>query len=96
MSGKEDTSTVTFARALGDPTRLQIMEFCCCEWRSVGEITEKTSVSQPTVSHHLALLRDANLVEIRHEGKQTYYRLNRARVEFCCGRVRSVLAPDSK
>jgi DNA-binding transcriptional ArsR family regulator len=66
MGSKDESSTVEFARALGDPTRLQIMEFCCCDWRSVTDITESTKVSQPTVSHHLALLRDANLVEIRH------------------------------
>jgi ArsR family transcriptional regulator, arsenate/arsenite/antimonite-responsive transcriptional repressor len=96
MSSKEESSTVEFARALGDPTRLQIMEFCCCEWRSVTEITGITKVSQPTVSHHLALLRDSNLVEIRHEGKQTYYRLNRSRVDTCCGLVKNILAPGAK
>jgi DNA-binding transcriptional ArsR family regulator len=96
MDGKAETSTVEFARAVGDPTRLYIMEFCCCEWRSVSEITSKTNVSQPTVSHHLALLRDANLVDIRHEGKQTYYRLNRSRIETCCGLVKKKLMPESK
>jgi ArsR family transcriptional regulator, arsenate/arsenite/antimonite-responsive transcriptional repressor len=96
MSSKGEITTVEFARAVGDPTRLQIMEFCCCEWRSVSEITSKTYVSQPTVSHHLALLRDADLVEIRHEGKQTYYRLKRSRVETCCGMVKNILMPESK
>ena len=42
-------------------------------------------VSQPTVSHHLAILRDAGLVDIREEGKQTFYTLNQERVAVCCG-----------
>jgi ArsR family transcriptional regulator len=91
-----ERDTVEFGKVLADPTRLQIMGFCCCEWRSVGEITQKTGVSQPTVSHHLAMLRDAGLVEIRHEGKQTFYRLNHKQVEKCCGSIQRVLASDSQ
>jgi hypothetical protein len=51
------SNPVEFARAIGDATRQQIMGLCCCEWLSVNEIVERTSVSQPTVSHHLAILR---------------------------------------
>ncbi len=67
---------VDFAKALADETRQKIMEFCCCEWRSVGEITDEIGVAQPTVSHHLAILRDAGLVNVREEGRQTFYTLN--------------------
>ena len=44
--------------------------------KMLNEIVEKTNVSQPTVSHHLAVLREAGLVDVRHEGKQAYYTLN--------------------
>lgn len=86
---------VEFAKALADDTRQKIMAFCCCQERSVNEIVEHVGVAQPTVSHHLAILRDAGLVNVRHEGKQTFYMLNQDRVAFCCGRIMQVFAPES-
>ena len=87
---------VLFAKAMADETRQQIMKLCCCRELSVGEIVEKTSVSQPTVSHHLAILRDADLVLVRSEGKQTYYTLNQERMASCCGQLMQVFAPESE
>jgi ArsR family transcriptional regulator len=87
---------VDFAKAIADETRQQIMKLCCCKELSVSEIVEKTSVSQPTVSHHLAILRDAGLVDMRHEGKQTYYTLNQERMVVCCGQLMQVFAPESE
>ena len=86
---------VLFAKAISDDTRQQIMA-CCCEWCSVNEIVEKVSVSQPTVSHHLAILREAGLVSIREEGKQTFYSLNQDQVAFCCGQLMVKFAPEEK
>jgi len=51
-------------------------------------------VSQPTVSHHLALLREANLVRVRPEGRQTFYLLNQDQMADCCGRLMLRYAPD--
>ncbi len=87
---------VEFAKALADETRQQIMRLCCCHELSVSEIVEKTNVSQPTVSHHLAILRDADLVMVRSEGKQTYYTLNQERLAVCCGQLLQVFAPESE
>jgi ArsR family transcriptional regulator len=87
---------IEFAKALADDTRQKIMAFCCCEERSVGEIVEHVAVTQPTVSHHLAILRDAGLVHIRHDGKQTFYALNQERVAFCCGRIMTTFAPGTE
>lgn len=87
---------VEFAKAIADETRQKIMGLCCCAWLSVSEIVEKTSVSQPTVSHHLAILRDAGLVNARHEGKQTFYSLNQERVAFCCGQLMITFAPEEE
>ena len=86
---------VLFAKAISDDTRQKIMSECCCCWLSVNEIVEKMEVSQPTVSHHLAILRDAGLVEIREEGKQTFYTLNQERVAYCCGQLMVKFAPES-
>ena len=88
--------SVTFAKVLADPTRQQIMECCCCEWRSVTQIVGTVKVSQPTVSHHLAVLRAAGLVESKDKGKNTYYLLNQDRVAVCCGRLIASFAPESK
>ena len=87
---------VLFAKAISDETRQKIMNICCCESLSVNEIVEKLDVSQPTVSHHLAILRDADLVTIREEGKQTFYSLNQERVAVCCGQLMVKFAPEEK
>ena len=68
---------VEFAKAIADETRQQIMRLCCCQWMNVTEIVEALhQVSQPTVSHHLSILRSAGLVNVRREGKLVYYSLN--------------------
>ena len=85
---------VHFAKAIADETRQKIMKICCCEWLSVNEIVEHLKVTQPTVSHHLAILREARLVEVREEGKQTYYRLNQKQMTVCCGELRTTFAAD--
>ena len=87
---------VLFAKAIADETRQKIMSECCCCWLSVNEIVEKMDVSQPTVSHHLAVLRDAGLVNIREEGKQTFYTLNQENVAVCCGQIMLKFAPEEK
>ena len=89
------TSSVEFAKALADPTRQEIMQLICCRWLSVGEIVEAVGVRQPTVSHHLAILREAGLVNTRTEGKHTFYSLNQSRVAICCGNLIQVLAPET-
>jgi DNA-binding transcriptional ArsR family regulator len=82
-----DLDSVVFAKALADDTRQKIMKITCCEWRTVSEIVELLDVTQPTVSHHLAILREAGLVHFKEEGKQTYYTLNRELVTVCCNRL---------
>jgi ArsR family transcriptional regulator len=86
---------VEFAKALADETRQKIMAACCCRWCSVGALADEIGVSQPTVSHHLAVLRDAGLVEARPDGKQTFYTLNQERVMYCCGQLMQVFAPNT-
>ncbi|MFN8411533.1 MAG: metalloregulator ArsR/SmtB family transcription factor [Anaerolineales bacterium] len=87
---------VLFAKAIADETRQKIMSECCCCWLSVNEIVEKVGFTQPTISHHLAILRDANLVNIREEGKQTFYSLNQENVAVCCGQIMLKFAPEEK
>ncbi len=86
---------VLFAKALADETRQKIMKICCCNWLSVTEIVERLNVTQPTVSHHLSILREANLVEVREEGKQTFYKLNQKRITVCCGQLQANFAAEN-
>lgn len=87
---------VMFAKAIADETRQKIMSECCCCWLSVNEIVVKVGFSQPTISHHLAILRDAGLVNIREEGKQTFYSLNQENIAVCCGQLMIKFAPESE
>jgi DNA-binding transcriptional ArsR family regulator len=84
---------VEFAKAIADETRQSIMQLLCCARLNVGDIATKTGVSQPTVSHHLAILRDAHLVTIERVGRETFYTLNQEHVTFCCGRLMTAFAP---
>lgn len=86
--------SVVFAKAMADETRQQIMRLLCCEWICVGDIVDRTGVSQPTVSHHLAILREAGLAETRREGKQVYYTLNQNAIAVCCGILMQDFAPE--
>lgn len=61
-------------RTLADPTRRAIFERLCREGdQTVGALTARAGVSQPAVSKHLAVLKQAGLVRDRHEGRQTHY-----------------------
>ena len=66
----------TFFQLLSDQTRLRILALLQeKEEMCVGGLCERLGQSQPTVSHHLALLCSASLVERRREGKHNFYRL---------------------
>ena len=87
---------VTFAKALADDTRQEIMTHLCCVWLSVNDIVDKLEgkVNQPTVSHHLKKLEEANLVLIRQEGRQRFYTLNEEQFTVCCGQLMRIYAPQ--
>lgn len=87
--------SVTFAKAMADQTRQKIMRLLCCQWYCVNDVVTRTGVSQPTVSHHLAILREAGLVETRREGKQVFYTLNQDAVATCCGVLIRDFAPET-
>ncbi|RFB94023.1 transcriptional regulator [Rhizobium leguminosarum bv. trifolii] len=68
-----DAHDVLF-RTLADPTRRALFERLCREGeKTVGALTARAGVSQPVVSKHLGILKQAGLVRDRHEGRQTHY-----------------------
>ncbi len=69
-----------FFRALGDPTRLRLLEFVLHDERTVSECVEHVGLAQGRVSTHLACLADCGFVEVRREGRFSYYRVTDPRV----------------
>lgn len=63
--------------AIGDETRqhliFEMMTMGKCNGVRVGEITERTNLSRPAVSHHLKIMKDAGIVKVRKEGTKNYY-----------------------
>lgn len=73
----EFTACQKILTALGDETRqhliIEMMQMGECTGVRVGEITQKTNLSRPAVSHHLQILKNAGLVKMRREGTKNYY-----------------------
>ncbi len=78
---------VEFCKALADNTRQQILVMLLKGEMPAGDIVDAFAMSQPTISHHLGVLRQIGLVTCRKEGKQVFYAINRDNVVECCGRL---------
>jgi DNA-binding transcriptional ArsR family regulator len=63
-------------KALSDPTRREILRQLARGERTAGELSRRFEMSKPTVSHHFAVLKEADLVRTRREGQQIVYSLN--------------------
>lgn len=63
--------------AIGDETRqhliLEMMKMNNCSGVRVCEITERTNLSRPAVSHHLQIMKNAGIIKVRKEGTRNYY-----------------------
>lgn len=65
-------------KSLADPTRRAIFERLCRQGeQTVGALTAKSGISQPAVSKHLGVLKQAGLVRGRHHGRQSHYSAQR-------------------
>jgi ArsR family transcriptional regulator len=88
-AGSAEALAATF-RALADPTRVAIVnQLASCEECCVCELTGAFDLAQPTISHHLRVLRDAGLVDVERRGTWAYYRL----VPGGIRRLREVFSP---
>lgn len=71
-----DEKISEICKALGDPNRLKIIklltngELCACR------LLEAFNITQPTLSHHMKILSDVNLVLVRKDGKWSHYSIN--------------------
>jgi DNA-binding transcriptional ArsR family regulator len=66
---------VTTFEVLAEPTRRRILDLLRERERPVGELVEHLALSQPGVSKHLRVLREAGLVEVRHDAQRRFYGL---------------------
>ena len=62
-------------KQVSDPTRLQVVTLLSEGERHVGGLCDQFNMSQPAVSHHLALLRHGGIVDRRRQGKNNFYSL---------------------
>ena len=67
-------AVTTFA-VLAEPTRRRILDLLLERARSVGELVDVVGLSQPGVSKHLRVLRQAGLVGVRHDAQRRWYEL---------------------
>ena len=81
MKGYGTMSLHTTLRALADPTRREILELLKAGRMSAGEIVEHFSVTGASISRHLSVLKEADLIWDTREGKFIYYELNTSVLE---------------
>lgn len=76
VAAATDRRMVKFFKALSDPTRQKVLELLDDKERTVTEIVSNFNLSQPTISRHLSVLKEAELVMDRRQGQNVYYSLN--------------------
>ena len=78
LNGQADCidEVVRIMRLLADPTRLRLLSLLRGNELNVTTICRRLNLAQPTVSHHLGLLRSVDLVCNRRQGKQVFYSVN--------------------
>lgn len=83
ISGDEQTRLVTMFKALGNPTRFEVMKFLVTHpYCITGEIVDYLPIAQATVSQHLKVLRDAGWISGTVEGPATSYCLNEENIAW--------------
>lgn len=75
MSTSVDETAALAVKLFGDPLRAEIVAHLATEQLCTCHLVEMTGARQPTVSHHLKVLREAGLVDVLPDGRFTYYRL---------------------
>ena len=81
-------------RALADPTRRQILQDLQKGELTAGEIAARFTISAPSVSRHLGVLKNAGLIAERRDANRIYYSLVEERLALCVGQFLSVVCPE--
>lgn len=93
-TGRAVAVIAKFFRALGDPTRLRLLEFVLHEEKTVSECVEHVGLAQGRVSTHLACLADCGFVRVRREGRYAHYTVVDPRVAELVLLARSLSADN--
>lgn len=72
---------VAVFKALGDETRLTILDMLSCGEICACEILEGLDLTQPTISHHMKILQQVGLVKARKDGRWMYYSIDKEKLE---------------
>ncbi len=83
----DEYDLVKIFKALADKTRQDILELLGEEEMNVSDICSEFNTSQPTISHHLNILKNCDLVDYRKDGKNIYYYVRQEVVNDVFGRV---------
>ena len=76
METRQQHDILAMLKALADESRLALLRLLNEGERTVGDLAREVELGEPTVSHHLARLREAGLVTLRMAGSQRFYRIN--------------------
>ncbi|MDP6624970.1 MAG: metalloregulator ArsR/SmtB family transcription factor [Nitrospinota bacterium] len=97
MKGFEmNVDCCSFFKAVGDPTRVKIMVLLRKKEMCVSDICKHFKMKQPSISHHLNILKNAKIVSDRKEGKEVYYALNACCISDCCGDFMNMFVKKKK
>jgi ArsR family transcriptional regulator len=93
----DDRALIRALKALADPTRFRmVQEIAAAGELSCGQITEHFDVSQPTISHHLKILSDADILVSRSEGKHHFTSVNEVLLKKLVVLLPARLSPTAK
>jgi DNA-binding transcriptional ArsR family regulator len=81
-------------RALADPTRRQILQDLQGGELTAGEIGSRFTISGPSISRHLGVLKNAGLILERRDANRIYYKLVEERLALCVGSFLSTVCPE--
>jgi DNA-binding transcriptional ArsR family regulator len=84
----------TIFKALADPTRRQVLQDLRDGELTAGEIAARFTITGPSISRHLGLLKAAGLVRERREANRIYYSLVEERLALCLGDFLSAVCPE--
>ena len=79
-----ERDATNFFKAISDPNRVRIMELLRGKELNVSEICQHFNMQQPSISHHLNILKNAHILGSNKRGKEVYYYLNPIRIMDCC------------
>lgn len=85
-----ENKCLEFFKASSDPTRVKIMKILKRKEMCVSEICKHFEMKQPSVSHHLSILKNVGIIEARKDGKEVFYTVNKKIINSCCSEFNKI------